>query len=60
MKNSQKTISRKQLMDLYDISKSTVLKLERIGKVTPLYCDEHRRKAYYKITQVEAVFEPVE
>ncbi len=56
---SQTKISRKQLMHLYDMSKSTVLKLESQGKITPYFYDDARRKAYYDVRQIERIFQPV-
>lgn len=59
MKSTQTKISRKQAMQLYDFSKSTVLKLEKLGKLTPFYYDDCRRKPYYDIQEVESVFQPL-
>lgn len=60
MNLSQTKISRKQAMQLYDFSKSTVLKLEKLGKLTPYYYDDARRKPYYDLAEIEKIFQPVE
>ncbi len=60
MKINQSKISRKQLMNAYDFSKATVLKLEKQGKLTPFYYDEARRKPYYDIKEIESAFEPAQ
>jgi len=60
MKIEQTKISRNQLMERYDFSKSTVLKLEKLGKLTPYYYDGARRKPYYDLAEIENVFQPVE
>ena len=51
-------ITRKQLMATYGMSKAVVLKLEKAGKLTPLYYDDARRKPYYNTEQIENIFEP--
>lgn len=60
MKIIQSKISRSQLMELYDFSKSTVLKLEKAGKLTPYYYDAARRKPYYDLAEIENIFEPIQ
>ena len=60
MRITQTKISRKQVMELYDFSKTTVLKLEKLGKLTPYYYDEARRKPYYDLAEIEKVFQPAE
>ena len=58
MDNTTKIISRKQLMSRYDIGKATVLKLEKQGKLTPLYYDSSRRKPFYDISEFEKILVP--
>lgn len=58
MNTSQSKISRKQVMERYDFSKATVLKLEKLGKLTPYYYDDARRKPYYDMAQIEKIFTP--
>jgi len=58
MNDFQTKISRKQLMERYDLSKSTVLKLEKLQKLTPYFYDESKRKAYYDLREIENVFQP--
>ena len=54
----QTKISRKQLIDNYDMSKSVILKLEKMGKLTPYYYDDAKRKPYYDLQEIEKAFEP--
>jgi len=56
--NYPRKISRKQLMSTYEMSKASVLKLEKAGKLTPYYYNNSRRKPYYDIQEIEQIFEP--
>jgi hypothetical protein len=52
--------SRKQIMQMYDISKWTILKMEKEGKLKPYSYNLEGRKTYYDIREVNKLFFEIE